>query len=147
MGVVLVFGVLLSGRAARHHLLIDSDGRWRDPLWLAEFLPEVEAKETVQKKRPVLTGPIDINNCSTDSLTLLPGIGPVLAERIALARQEGLRFTAPRELEIVKGIGPALAAKITPWVLFPSAQAPDSTRSPDPPDSSSATGFRTQDGN
>ena len=127
----------MTGRIVRHHLLIGPDGRWRDPLWLAEFLPEVEAEETARAQPPVLTGPIDINNCSTDSLTLLPGIGPVLAERIALARQEGLRFTEPQDLEIVKGIGPALAAKITPWVLFSSTGIPDSSGSPDLPDSSS----------
>lgn len=92
-------------------------------------MPEVAAEEAAHTARPVLTGPIDINTCSTDSLTLLPGIGPVLAERIAASRLEGLRFKAPADLEIVKGIGPFLAAKITPWVLFSAVQAADTSQS------------------
>jgi len=42
----------------------------------------------------------------TDSLQLLPGIGPVIAERIAIARSGQRSFTTWEDLLSVKGIGP-----------------------------------------
>ncbi len=42
----------------------------------------------------------------TDSLRLLPGIGPVIAERVAVARSGQRSFTTWEDLLAVKGIGP-----------------------------------------
>lgn len=47
-----------------------------------------------------------LSNAPSDSLTLLPGIGPVLAERIAGARTGKRSFTDWDDLLAVKGIGP-----------------------------------------
>jgi len=61
--------------------------------------------------------PIPINRADKDILTSLPGIGPILAERIILRREQYGPFRAKKELLKVAGIGPkkfaALADRIT----------------------------------
>lgn len=47
-----------------------------------------------------------LSRAPTDSLVLLPGIGPVLAERIAGVRTGKRSFTRWDDLLVVKGIGP-----------------------------------------
>ncbi len=65
-----------------------------------------------------------MNTCSVDSLTLLPGVGPVLAGRIAASRTAGGPFRDAQDLRRVKGIGPALSARLAPLVVF--GASPDS---------------------
>ncbi len=64
------------------------------------------------------TGPgiIDLNTADAAILQRLPGVGPVLAERILQWRAQHGRFTSIAELTEVAGIGPALLAKIGPHV-------------------------------
>lgn len=50
---------------------------------------------------------ININTAPSDSLTLLPGIGPHLADRIIRYRSEGRRFEKIDDLMLINGIGPA----------------------------------------
>lgn len=67
------------------------------------------------KKEVALNEPIDINRASADELQKLPGIGPVLSQRIIDAR--GKRpFQAVDELRRVPGIGPKTLEKIRPHV-------------------------------
>jgi competence protein ComEA len=47
-----------------------------------------------------------LSRAPADSLVLLPGIGPVLAERIAGARTGKRSFTRWDDLLGIKGIGP-----------------------------------------
>lgn len=47
---------------------------------------------------------ININNASAAELNRLPGIGPVLAERIVMYRQEHGPFRLPEHLMMVRGI-------------------------------------------
>lgn len=49
-----------------------------------------------------LNQPVDINTASPDELASLPGIGPVLAERIIAGRP----YATIDELDAVSGIGP-----------------------------------------
>ncbi len=56
---------------------------------------------------------LDIEELSGDDFRLLPGVGPVLAERLETARQEAARSRpggrlTPAELERVPGVGPSL---------------------------------------
>ncbi len=47
-----------------------------------------------------------LSTASVDSLILLPGIGPVIAERLASARSGKRLFTRWEDLLTIKGIGP-----------------------------------------
>jgi competence protein ComEA len=51
-------------------------------------------------------GLVNINTATADQLETLPGIGPVLAERIIDFREENGPFTSGDQLEDVSGIGP-----------------------------------------
>ncbi|WP_255596157.1 ComEA family DNA-binding protein [Cellulomonas sp. C5510] len=55
-------------------------------------------------------GQVDLNTASATELEALPGIGPVLAERIVAWRTEHGTFADVEALEDVPGIGPALLA-------------------------------------
>lgn len=58
------------------------------------------------------SGPLDLNQADADALDGLPGIGPVLAERIVAWRVEHGRFSSVDELAEVSGIGPALLSDL-----------------------------------
>lgn len=55
---------------------------------------------------------LDLNTADLPALDGLPGIGPVLAERIVAWRAEHGRFTSVDELAEVPGIGPSLLADV-----------------------------------
>jgi competence protein ComEA len=63
-----------------------------------------------RKERP--TGPIDLNRADAATLTLLPGVGPKLAERIVQDRSENGPYRTLADLDRVKGVGPAILQKI-----------------------------------
>jgi len=68
---------------------------------------------------PIRTGlKINPNTDDASTLMLLPGVGPGIAVRIEDARRQGEVFTQAEDLETVKQIGPKLAAKVEPWVVF-----------------------------
>lgn len=56
--------------------------------------------------------PIDVNSADAGRLETLPGIGPVLAQRIVDHRTTHGPFTSVAQLQDVSGIGPALLAQI-----------------------------------
>lgn len=60
--------------------------------------------------------PLDLNAATEGDLDALPGIGPVLAQRIVSFRQEHGRFASVEQLNDVPGIGPALYARLAPLV-------------------------------
>lgn len=64
------------------------------------------------------TGPdlVDLNSASATELEALPGIGPVLAQRIVQWREDNGRFTDVEVLAEVSGIGDALMAQLRPLV-------------------------------
>ena len=51
---------------------------------------------------------LNINTATSAQLQTLPGIGPVLAERIVIYRQEHGAFTTTEQLLLVEGIGDSL---------------------------------------
>lgn len=119
LGILLILAVVLGGRGLRKHLLLGPQGVWREHLWLDELVLTPAASAADQPPaRPRLTTPLPINTCSRDSLILLPGVGPVLADRIEVVREGGMVFRCAEDLKVVKGIGPVLAGKLAPVVDF-----------------------------
>ena len=55
---------------------------------------------------------LSINTASTEQLSMLPGIGPAMAERIISFRTENGLFQTLEDLQKVKGIGPRLFEKL-----------------------------------
>lgn len=63
-------------------------------------------------------GKVSLNSADLSALDTLPGVGPVLAQRILDWRTEHGRFTAIEELGEVSGIGEKLLAQLTPKVTL-----------------------------
>jgi competence protein ComEA len=61
-------------------------------------------------------GRVDLNTATAGELDSLPGIGPVLAQRIVDHRTRHGPFSAVEELDDVPGIGPAIAAELAELV-------------------------------
>ncbi len=61
-------------------------------------------------------GHVDINRGSVEELQRLPGIGPVLAERIIRYRREHGKFDSIRDIQNVKGIGEKRFAQLEPYI-------------------------------
>jgi competence protein ComEA len=58
------------------------------------------------------SAPIDLNTATVQQLDTLPGVGPVLAERIVDWRTEHGRFDSVDQLQEVSGIGPSRLADL-----------------------------------
>jgi competence protein ComEA len=63
-----------------------------------------------------MPGPLDLNTATQEGLDGLPGVGPVLAQRIIAWRTEHGRFTSVDELAEVSGIGPKALERLRPLV-------------------------------
>lgn len=61
---------------------------------------------------------VDLNRASAEELATLPGIGEAKAAAIVEYRKSSGAFTSVDELESVRGIGPALVAKLRPIVTL-----------------------------
>jgi competence protein ComEA len=61
-------------------------------------------------------GLVDLNTAGVSELDALPGIGPVLAQRIVDHRSAQGPFTSVDQLDDVPGIGPAIAAELAKLV-------------------------------
>jgi competence protein ComEA len=57
-------------------------------------------------------GPVNLNTAGVADLDALPGIGPVLAQRIVDYRTQEGPFRSVEQLDDVPGIGPAIAAAL-----------------------------------
>ncbi len=61
-------------------------------------------------------GLVDLNHATLEELDTLPGVGPVLAQRILDWRSANGQFTTVDELQEVSGIGPKVFATLVPKV-------------------------------
>jgi competence ComEA-like helix-hairpin-helix protein len=59
---------------------------------------------------------VDLNTADAAALEALPGVGPVLAERIVAYRDSVGRLTSPEDLLSVRGIGEATLERIRPRI-------------------------------
>ena len=67
--------------------------------------------------------PLDLNRATAEELETLPGIGAAKAAAILEAREAQGGFTSVEQLESVRGIGPALVAKLRPLVVVDGGSA------------------------
>lgn len=70
-------------------------------------LPRSHISDTTQGETPTSAtklAPINLNTASAAELERLPGVGPVLAERIITYREENGRFRRAEHLMMVRGI-------------------------------------------
>jgi len=68
----------------------------------AAFAPEPKISQFITR----LNEPLDLNTATLDELIDLPGIGPVLAQRIIEYRERHGGFRTLEELLEIRGIGP-----------------------------------------
>lgn len=66
---------------------------------------------------PALEGQININTASAEQLELLPGIGPAMAKKIVDYRT-AKPFGDPGQLVRIKGIGPKTYSKLKPFLVL-----------------------------
>jgi len=111
--VVLSIVVLQwSGSSVNTRSTVDSSAHTHSLRFDAARKPQLPAKKATRSHpRPVPDGyrqnPLHyLSTAPPDSLILLPGIGPVIAERLASARTGKRLFTRWEDLLAVKGIGP-----------------------------------------
>ncbi len=82
-----------------------------EPILSGAFGPTVAAASAAGSSTPV-----NLNSASAQELESLPGVGPVLAQRILDWRVAQGRFSSVEELGEVRGIGEKLLAQLTPKV-------------------------------
>ena len=80
-------------------------------------LPETDAY-TIQIDTKVPTELLNINTATAEQLQTLPGIGPVLAQRILIYRSENGPFMTLAELTKVKGIGNSRLATLLGYITL-----------------------------
>lgn len=93
--------------------------------------PAIDARASTLRDAPKASAPpeplsidddasirINVNAASAAELDLLPGIGPVYAERILEERTANGPFASLEDLQRVRGIGPKTAEKLRALVSF-----------------------------
>lgn len=97
-------------------------GIWLCAVIISEQGREVAASPLRQPDPPdmrmYLDAPINPNRADAQELQLLPGIGPALAERIVAYRREHGDFDSLEALDQVKGIGPKTLQNIRHYLTF-----------------------------
>lgn len=88
-----------------------------------DSLADRPARRARQGRATVTRGPqstnrIDIDVASADEIEQLPGIGPSLARRIVADRNANGPFGCLAALDRVKGVGPALLARLDSLATF-----------------------------
>ena len=113
----------------------------RDALRSADVLvehataTEEAADQGDRRREPLEAGErIDPNRAEEAELDRLPGIGPATAAAIVGARDTGVVFRRPEDLLVVRGIGPALVARIGAALDLSSPPAGGARRVSGPPD-------------
>jgi len=78
----------------------------------------IPCRETPPQLAMFFALPIPINRADHDALTMLPGIGPRLADNIIAYRQKYGAITGQSDLKRVTGIGRNLTKSLSPMICF-----------------------------
>ncbi len=91
---------------------------------LSQAQPEQPIAVQVPATPPVVAAPtvkavskVNLNRASADELQVLPGIGPVLAQRMVDWRKTHGRYRTVDDLQEVKGIGKKRLEQLRPLVM------------------------------
>jgi competence protein ComEA len=76
----------------------------------------------------VVAPPLDLNRAEPGDLLQLPGVGPVLANRIVESRDARGGFRSAEDLRAVPGVGPARLERVRPWVRVDGEPPPAEPR-------------------
>ena len=93
------------------------EGIYRFPASTAKNIQKTTA-DLPNRVRLLFFQPVSINKADRQSLTVLPGIGPVLADHIVSHRETHGYFNSPRDLLKVNGIGPGKLESIRNLLVF-----------------------------
>jgi competence ComEA-like helix-hairpin-helix protein len=95
----------------------------------AQRAPKRGRKAAAPKKDTarVLAGPVDLDRATAEEIEALPGIGPALAARIVAHRDSTGSFGSMDALCEVRGVGSAMAKRLSPLVTFSAGFRPVST--------------------
>ena len=101
---------------------IEDEAHYRIP-FVDEFVDEtppatvqVSATSSQARNDDGEPSPLDLNTATAGELETLPGIGPVMAERIIAYREANGRFSSVDDLDNVAGIGPKTLESLRPLV-------------------------------
>ncbi len=83
---------------------------------VAVGVPGANGAAPPREGQPTGSARVNLNTATAEELDSLPGIGPVLAERIVSHRGETGPFRSVEQLDDVPGIGPAIAAELAELV-------------------------------
>ena len=119
IGLTLAFLVFLAGyfagqsggRRAQGGVVIETEHA---------AAPEITAAgpSLPERAAPAAETPVNINKAGEEELAELPGIGPVLAQRILDAREENGSFASREDVLAVPGIGQATYEAIEPFITY-----------------------------
>lgn len=94
------------------HVHVPPRGAAPTPGPLTDANPRSRPEGNGRESGPARAGPVNINTASAEELDQLPGIGPVIAQRIVEYRTTNGRFRSIDEIKLVSGIGDKLFEKI-----------------------------------